>query len=143
MDTDEGETLWHVTYQDFDEEQMTLEELSQVIRHHPMLDSSSDVKVPKVGEYVWYAVKQQPRLGRVVAVDPTVPRPIVVEVYEPQANATSLPRARFRRAIDEDSGDPRVDHITLHQIQLCFPTLTSRGLLTSQDRKRLQKCLER
>ena len=44
VDADEGETLWHVTYMDFDEEQLTLEELSQVISYHPLMDATSDLQ---------------------------------------------------------------------------------------------------
>ena len=142
VDTDEGETLWHVTYQDFDEEQMTLGELTQAIYYHPLLNPTSDLEVPEVGHFVWYAVNQQPRLGKVTAVDPTVSRPVVVEVFEPQANASSLPQARFRRATDIDTGYPQLDNITLHQIQMGFPTLSPRGLLYPRDRKKLSKCLE-
>ena len=142
VDTDEGETLWHVTYQDFDEEQMTRQELSQVLRSHPMLNPTSDLQPPELGHYVWYAVNQQPRLGKVTAVDPTVPRPVVVEVYEPQANASSLPGAKFRRATDPDTGEPCLENITLHQIQLSFPRLTPRGLLYAGDRKKLLRCLQ-
>ena len=143
VDTDEGETLWHVTYQDFDEEQLTREELSQVISCHPLLHTTGDLKIPTVGEFVWYAVKQQPRLGQVMAVDPTVPRPVIVEVFEPQENAESLARARFRRARDAESGDPMTENITLHQIQLTISSLTTRGFLSQKDRRRLQRCLER
>lgn len=142
MDTDEGETLWHVTYQDFDEEQMTLEELSRAIRYHPHLDPASDLQVPEIGHFVWYAVNQSPRLGKVVMVDPTVPRPVVVEVYEPRAKASSLPNARFRPAMDQESGEPKVDKITLHQIKMSFSRLTPRGLLGTTDRNRLRRCLE-
>ena len=82
-------------------------------------------------------------MGQVVTVDPTISRPVVVEVYEPQANPSgSLSRARFRKAIDEDSGEPKVDNITLHQIQMTFPKLTSRGYLSPKDRKTLEQCLE-
>ena len=138
VDTDEGETLWH----DFDGEQMTLAELSQVITYHPLLDSSSDLPVPSPGSFIWYSVQQQPRLGRVVSVDPTVPRPVVVEVFVPQANAVSLPRAKFRLSQDEDTGKPKVDHITLHQIRLRFDQLTPRGFLRPSDRAKLQDSLE-
>ena len=131
-----------MTYQDFDEEQMTLQELSQVVRYHPMLNPTSDLDIPVVGRFVWYAVNQQPRLGQVTAVDPTVPRPVVVEVFEPKANAVSLPTAKFRRALEKESGEPRFENITLHQIQMSFTELTPRGLMTPTDRKRLQKCLE-
>ena len=98
--------------------------------------------MPAVGQFVWYAVNQRPRLGQVMSVDPTVPRPVVVEVFEPQANAVSLPRARFRRSLDRDSGKPRVDHITLHQVKVRFEGLTPRGLLKGTDRDNLRRCLE-
>ena len=142
VDTDEGETLWHITYDDFDEEQMTLSELSQVIQYHPLLDASSDLLIPAIGTYIWYSVKQQPRLGQVASVDPTVPRPLVIEVFAPQSNAVSLPRAKFRRSMDVDTGKPQVDHITLHQIRLSFDKLTPRGYLSPKDRTRLQHSLK-
>ena len=41
---------------------MTLEEVSQAIRYHALLNTTSDLQVSTVGEFVWYAVKQQPRL---------------------------------------------------------------------------------
>ena len=143
VDTDEGETLWHVTYQDFDEEQLTREELSQVIRCHPLLHTTGDLKKPKVRKFVWYAVNQQPRLEQVMAVDPTVPRPVMVEVFEPQSNAESLARASFCREVDSESGDQVTENITLHQIQLAIPSLTTRGFLSQRDRRRLQRCLKR
>ena len=59
VDTDEGETLWHVTYDDFDEEQMTRTERSQAIVYHPLLDIASDLKVA------------EPRDVRVVCGQPT------------------------------------------------------------------------
>ena len=91
---------------------------------------------------MWYAVSQQPRLGKVLSVDPTVPRPVVVEVFEPQANAVGIARARFVRALDPDASSPYVDQITLHQIRLQMQHLTPKGYLTTKDRKRLEKCLE-
>ena len=113
-----------------------------VLVYHPLLDANSDLEVPTVGTFAWYAVNQQPRLGKVVAVDPTVPRPVVMEVYVPQARGTSLSRARFVPSRDEETGDPHLDHITLHQIRLSMQRLTVRGYLTSQDRAKLQRVLE-
>lgn len=134
VDTDEGETLWHVMYDDFDEEQLTRSELGQVVVYHPLLDCTGDLEVPSPGSFVWYAVNQQPRLGQVVSIDSTVPRPIVVEVYVPQANAPSLAKAR---SVDPNSSAPHVDQITLHQVRLHLDHLTPKGYLTHQDRKRL------
>lgn len=116
--------------------------LAEVIRYHPLLDASGDLHVPEIGSFIWYSVKQQPRLGQVVSVDPTVPRPLVVEVFEPQSNSVSLPRAKFRRAQDVDTGNPKVDHITLHQVRMSFDKLTTRGFLSTKDRMRLQTSLE-
>ena len=141
VDSDEGETLWHVSYKDFDEEQMTMEEMSQVIAYHPLMDATSDLQVPASGSFVWFAVNQQPRLGRVVSVDPTLSRPIVVEVFEPQANAVSLPRARFVLSQDPDTQEPRISNITLYQVILRFESLTQRGYLSAADRRKLQDCL--
>ena len=143
VDTDEGETLWYVTYEDFDEEQMTRAELSAVMVYHPLLDSCGDLEVPQAGTFVWYAVNQQPRLGKVISVDPIVSRPAAVEVYVPQAKGTSLSRARFVPAKDVDTENPHIDQITLHQIRLTVSGLTVRGYLNSKDRARLQRVLER
>ena len=70
-------------------------------------------------------------------MDPSVPRPIVVQLFRPQSNADSLSRARFRGALDDQTGEPILCHLTLHQIQLRFPMLTTRGFLPSKDRRRL------
>ena len=142
VDTDEGETLWHVTYEDFDEEQLTLAELSRIITYHPLLDATSDLPVPDPGSFVWYSVQQQPRLGRVVSVDPTVSRPVVVEVYTPHGNTKQVYQSRFRREVDPSSGEAQVENITLHQIRLGFNKLSARGYLSPDDKARLRACLE-
>ena len=143
VDTDEGETLWHVTYTDFDSEQMTKAELSKAIVYHPLLDATGDIEVPKMGTYVWYSMDQQPRLGKVVSVDPTVSRPVVVEVQVPQAGASNIAKAKFIPAKDYDSESTRVERLTLHQILLSMDHLTPKGYLTGKDRDRLMACLER
>ena len=104
MDQDEGEMLWHVVYSDFDEEQLDKTQMCDVLVYHPLLDSHGDLEVPEVGSYVWYSHNQQPFLGQVISVDTTVPRPIVVQRFRPQANAVSLSRASFQRAVDTETG---------------------------------------
>lgn len=131
-----------MSYKDFDEEQLTLEELSQVITYHPLMDATSDLQVPTPGTFVWFVVRQHPRLGRVVSIDPTISRPIVVEVFEPQANAVSLPHAKFALTTDLETHEPKVNQITLHQVILRFENLTRQGYLTAADRRKLLKCLE-
>lgn len=101
--------------EDFDEEQVTRAELSAVIVYHPLLGIW---RYPGLEPLYGYVVNQQSRLGKVISVDPTVPRPVVVEVYVPQAKGKSLPRARFVPAKDVDTGHSHLDQITLHQIRL-------------------------
>ena len=59
--------------------------MCDVIVYHPLLDSHGDLEVPTIGEFVWFSQNQQPYLGQVVSVDPTVSRPIVVQLFRPQA----------------------------------------------------------
>ena len=138
MDQDEGEPLWHVVYTDFDEEQLDKAQMCDALVYHPLLDTHGDLPVPVVGSFVWYSHNQQPYLGQVVSVDPSVPRPIVVQRYRPQANAVSLPRASFQRAVDAETGEPVLSHLTLPQVQLRFESLTTRGFLSAKDRRRLE-----
>ena len=137
MDQDEGETLWHIVYTDFDEEQVDKQQLCDILAYHPLVDTHGDIDVPTVGSFVWFNQKQQPALGQVVSVDPSVPRPIVVHLFRPQSNANGIARARFQAAIEPQTGEPLLCHLTLHQIQLRFPSLTSRGYLAPRDRSRL------
>ena len=141
MDQDEDEVLWHVVYSDFDEEQLDRRQLSDVLAYHPLVDVHGDLEVPEVDSFVWFNHMQQPALGQVVTVDPTVPRPIVVQLYRPQGNAKSIAHARFKRASDRQTGKPILHHLTLHQIQLQFPTLTTRGFLSTGDRARLLRLI--
>ena len=68
---DEGENLWHVTYRDFDEEDLNLEQLAKTLIYHPGLASAGEVTLPEVDTMVWFAQNQRPQLGKVEAVDPT------------------------------------------------------------------------
>ena len=138
---DEDEPLWHVTYSDFDGEDMTKSELAKCLVYHPALQQDYKAEELKVGTFVWFSEEQQPRLGEVVSVDASSPRPITVKLYEPQANAVSLPRARFVKAREADSDATKVTQITMHQVVLRLQHLTVRGYLQAADRRRLQRCL--
>ena len=78
MDQDEDNVLWYVVYTDFDEEQLDKSQMSDIVVYHPLLDVHGDLDVPQVDTYVWFSQNQQPFLGKVMVVDPTVTRPIVV-----------------------------------------------------------------
>ena len=83
MDDDDGERIWHVVYNDFDEEDLNRGQLAESLLYHPGLSTAEEVVLPEVGSYVWFAWEQQPWIGRVMVVDPTVPRPIQVRCYTP------------------------------------------------------------
>ena len=83
VDDDDGERIWHVVYSDFDEEDLNRGELAKVLFYHPGMGVAEEVTIPAVGTWVWFAWDQQPCLGRVEAVDPSVPRPLQVRCYVP------------------------------------------------------------
>ena len=86
--------------------------------YHQELEADYHAEQLEVGGFVWFSENQQPRLGKILAVDATSPRPVTVQMFVPQANAASLSRVRFRAARHEEGGKPKVTRITIHQIQL-------------------------
>lgn len=143
VDADEGEVLWQVVYEDFDADQLTRRELAACLVYHPLLNTAGDLRTPAVGSMVWFSQDQMPVLGKVLTVDPTTPRPVVVQVYEPQTNVQRIQMARFRPAADSETGEPSLARLTLHQILINFQQLTSKGYLQQDDRRRLVRCLTR
>jgi hypothetical protein len=141
---DEGETLWRVVYSDFDAEDLSLNELTDGLVYHPRLDHAADLELPEVGSFVWYSQDRAPCLGKVVELDPTLPRPLTVHVYDPQPSKGGLQSARFE-ARRPEAGAREVsgihDQLFLAQIRFGFEALTAEGYLRKKDRKRLKKCL--
>ena len=70
---DEDETHWHVVYSDFDEDDLAKGELAQALVYHPSLDAGEEQEPPPVDSFVWFSEAQNPRLGRVLSVDRSVP----------------------------------------------------------------------
>ena len=138
---DEDVTHYHVEYSDFDSEDLDREQLAQFVVYHPLLDMAENLDVPPVGSFVWFAHNQEPRLGRVQAVDPSASRPLAVQVYVPHANSGQLSRTSFMSARDEETGNPVVMRLTLFQVRLRFEGLTARGYLSAKDRRRLERNL--
>ena len=112
--------------------------------YHPTLDHTADLDLPEVGSFVWYSQDRAPCLGRVVELDPTLPRPLTVHVYDPQTTKGGLPAARFQ-ARRPEAGVREVsgihDQLFLAQIRFGFDSLTAEGFLRKGDRTRLKKCL--
>ena len=121
---------------------MTKQDLAGCLVYHPSLQQDYQAESLQVDSFVWFSEEQQPRLGQVVSVDVSSPRPITVRLYEPQANAVSIPRVRFVRVVNQDTGEPKVTQITMHQVVLSLQRLTVRGFLQATDRLRLQRCLD-
>ena len=143
---DEGETLWHVIYEDFDSEDLSANELYEAIYYHPLLDATSDLVLPSLGDFVWYSFDRLPRLGKVVSLDPTTARPVTVRVFVPRSGAGSLPLAacKPKPQRDEDrEGSGCFDHLHLSQIRFGFPDLTGAGKLPASAQKRLRYCMQR
>ena len=143
VQVDEEETLWQIIYEDFDASQMSKQELAQALIYHPLLNTAGDLLVPEVGSFVWFSEKQAPKLGRVLEVDPSNSRPVVLQRYSPQSNATRLHLARFQSEQAKATGEPEVTRITLHQIIFKVKQLTDRGFLAAADRRKLAACLTR
>ena len=143
VDVDEGEPLWQVVYEDFDSDQMSRKDLAAHLVYHPLLHTSGDLQTPALGQMVWFSQDQQPVLGKVVSVDPSSPRPIALHVYISVSPGKRLHLARFGPSVSVATEEPVLARITLHQILLEIQPLTSRGYLSSKDRRRLVKCLSR
>ena len=143
VDVDEGEPLWQVTCEDFDSNQMSRRDLAAHLVYHPLLNTSGDLHVPVEGSMVWFSQDQRPVLDKVVSVDPSSPRPVVLHVHVPQSPGKRLHLTRFEPSVNEPAGDPVLARITVHQILTEVQQLTGRGHLSSQDRRRLVNCLSR
>ena len=138
---DEENTLWHISYSDFDAEEMDLQQLASHIQSHPLLNPESDLETPEVDTFVWFSEMGRPAFGRVVHIDPTVARPVGVHKYQTSGKATPLPKARFVEMSSAEGEDPVLAHITLHQIRLMIKSLTKGGRMRGPDQQRLSKLL--
>ena len=85
VSVDDGQTYFHVTFEDFDEQELDLGEVWDSVIYHPELEVNqeelSSAMLPKVGSMVLFAAKYQPCLGKVVEVQTHSIRPVVVQIY--------------------------------------------------------------
>ena len=82
-----------------------------------------------------------PVLGKVVAVDPTLPRPVTVNLYHPAGKAKGVVSARFIPALD-DEGRPELMQLTVQQVVMGVKALTKGGYLQAADKRRLRQFLD-
>ena len=138
---DEGESIWRITYSDFDSEEVDRQGLAAILAYHPLLEADGDLPIPEVDTFVWFSVDQSPRLGKVVEVDPSSVRPITVHLYTPRKGAADITRAKFVAVSEGEDNQPVVKRLTLPQVILRVPRLTPKGYLTAKDRSLLAKRL--
>ena len=135
-----------MVYPDYDSEDLNFNELVDAVYYHPLLDTTYDLQLPQVGHFVWFAECQRPRLGQVTGLDPTLPRPITVRLFEPRGGAASLAKASFRPTPPaDDSGDQVgcMHELHLMQVRTTFPHLLADGRLPAEARRHLQAFLRR
>ena len=130
-----------MTYSDFDEEDLEAAQLAQVLLYHPLVDHAGDINVPEVESFVWFARNNMPVIGKVVAVDATLPRPISVLLYQPESGSKGVIGARFVPATNED-GDTTMLQLTPQQVVMRVRSLSAKGYLKAADRRRLAAFLK-
>ena len=84
----------------------------------------------------------QPRLGKVVAVDPTLPRPVTVRLFEPSTGARRLSLTVFRPVPVDDDGVGGHTQLHLFQIRFGFQALLGSGKLSVTVRHQLDKSIQ-
>ena len=105
-------------------------------RGRPGHIAGGGVSIPPSVRYVWrlgsagtrrVCQENTSRLGRIEGVHPTVPRPLSVRLMEVVGSPQSLTRARFRPALDPESGEPLMAQLTIQQVRLQVKVLSARN----------------
>ena len=138
---DEGETLWHIVYPDFDTEDLNKEELTDSLVYHPSLGKAREVQLPEPGQLVCFIRDQAPCVGSVQSVDHTLPRPITVRVYTALRSGRAFVKQQFAPAVSVEDEKPLMQQLAAHQVMLHLQPLSARGFLSVRDRRRLTKHL--
>ena len=91
---------------------------------------------------VWFAWEQQPWIGQVLVVDPSVSRPIQIQVhcYTPVKGVEDLTKEQFLSTFEEDR--PVIIQMSTHQVLLSVEKLTPRDYLPAKARRHLPKMLK-
>ena len=139
---DEGQTFFHVTYDDFDQQDLDLEELLDSVVYHPELDTINDAVVPTLPEVdtvVLFAADQEPRLGRVMEIQPQSQKPVVIQLLKPHRGSRNLTSAKYIAALSDGLPDSRA--LTPMQIRLTGLSLNEAGYLTTECKPLMTKAL--
>ena len=120
---DDDATFFHVSYEDFDEEELDLGEVLDHVSYHPELDVSQRGleanPFPPEGSWILYASDYQPRIGKVLEIHPDLTRSVVVQVWKPKQPRRGTPDLASARYKTYDSADnPDRQSISPAQIRI-------------------------
>ena len=145
MVNDDGNDLFHVRYQDFDEEELDLWEIIDAVCYHPVLDSHHDIRdevLPDVGEMILSAWNYQPRIGQVKEIS-SGRKPIVMQLWKPHRQAADLVSAHYIPSLTDD--DPDLISLNPAQVKARHLRFDDKGYIyiLSSSRTVLKKLLQR
>ena len=114
--------------------------MAKILIYHPLVDSTGDLLVPVIGDLVWFSHDNLPVMGKVLAVDTTLPRTIMVQLLTPTKGSTRVVDAVFTPTVD-DQNQPVVMQLTVQQVVMTVSDLTPGGRLRAADKRRLNEFL--
>ena len=143
VEVDGTQTLFHVCYEDFGEEELDLVQVQERVIYHPALDSlvESVFSLPGAGTFILFSHQQQPRLGQVKEVRDQDRHQLVVHLWKPHRKSRDFVSARFRPASSE--GDPTLVAVTLSRVRARNLEMSDRGYLSASSRKLALKILKK
>ena len=144
ISVDEGQTYFHVTFEDFDEQELDMGEVWDSVIYHPELEGGDGdlgpAEYPEVGSTVLFAANQQPCLGKVVEVQPYAQRQVVVQLWTPARRSKDFISSKFRSAASDGEISQRA--LTVSQLRLSKISLSESGNLSPASRKDVAKMLK-
>ena len=146
VEEDDGKRFFHVSYDDFDEEELDFGELIDSVYYHPELDAANAVlsadTLPKEGTFVLFAADYEPRVGKVIELRPDDRKQIVIQMWRPKRprrGRAELSTAQY--ATRDSDSDPDRRSITLAQVRVTGLVLTEENVWDSSSRVLVRKAL--
>ena len=141
---DEEQRYFHVTFGDFDEQELDLGEVWESVYYHPELDKDEEElsapEFPKVGSMILFAAQQRPRIGKVVEIQPNALRSVVVHMWKHYRASKDFVSAKFKPA--ESEGEPDQRAITVTQVKMPGIVMTDSNYMAARSRKQASKILK-
>ena len=147
VEEDEGRRLFHVHYDDFDEEELDYGELVDAVYYHPELDVACTGLVldtlPSEGTFVLFAADYEPRVGKVVEHRPDDRRQLVIQMWRPKRprrGKANLSTAKY--ATRDSDSDPDRRSISLAQVRVTGLVLTDENVWDEPSRRLVKKAVK-